>query len=57
MPRKKSDKGIQDLYSKKQNKNKNLIERYTNGDLFKWRDIPSSWIRRFNIVEMCILLH
>lgn len=46
-------KDIQYLYS--ENLFKNLIERNTNRDLVKGRDIPSSWIGRYNIVKMRIL--
>ena len=44
-------KELQNLYSE----NYKILLREIKGDLSKWKDIPSSWVRRFSIVKMFIL--
>jgi hypothetical protein len=45
-------KQVKDLYDKKLKFLKKEIEE----DLRRWKDCPCSWIGRFNIVKMTILL-
>ena len=45
-------KELKDLYIENYQKIMKEIEEDTN----KWKDSPSSWIRRINIVKMFILL-
>ena len=43
---------MKDLYDN----NFNSLKKEIKKDLRKWRDFPSSWIGRINIVKMTILL-
>lgn len=45
-------KEVQNLYSE----NYNTLLKEIKEDLKKWNDVPSSWFRRINIVEMAIVL-
>ena len=44
-------KEVKDLYDK----NFNSLKKEIKEDLRRWKDLPSSWIGRINIVEMDIL--
>jgi len=44
-------KQVKDLY----NKNFKTLKKENEEDLRRWKDLPSSWIGRINIVKMAIL--
>ena len=44
-------KEVKDLYSENYTTLKKEIKEDTN----KWKHVPCSWIRRMNIIKMCIL--
>ena len=45
-------KEVKDLYDK----NFKSLKKEIKEDLRRWKDLPSSWISRINIVKMTILL-